>query len=364
MGTQRQFNERPSKYRNIGHDIQEAHRHKFSTYETDEEKTKRETADKLTKDRKQLKQEYAIKLSSVNTLEDAINIIKEYETEYCLLTCRTIGVKCVSLEELRNIVLSTLNDYKKIEDPEERKKVFDKSEFLRRAYNRAISKRRNIRRIQSLEYAQKYFGKRQVIQFTEYNGKSSPWILEGSFDSSCVEYLKNTVGAIQFGNSVTDKEREFCLHNLSETIKKLKSYFTKFDFKSLGYAFASRGKKGSIAHYSSKHKVLAFNHGWIGSFIHELGHAIDDSLNRASKNIPLSLIDKYRKKLENLRLPSIAFRYYLKENEIFARLFEVYIRDQNIGLSPWALTVQTEDLMPDLCNEAKEFMDKTLNAIK
>jgi hypothetical protein len=347
----KQFNERPSKYKNLGEDIKGAMRHNFDTYENPEKKAEKERAKKS----KAAINEAKKRAIGAITPDNYLNPIQDFEFTKALesfpgylgSTNHETG-----LGELRQFIINS------------------KQTVSSELYNSMASRfnrlsnllRRNRWRIRSFEQAQKYFESKKKNTFTEENGIKRPWLLTEPFNQSSIEHLASVTKGVQFGNSLPENEREYCLHNLSRSLKTLETYFS-FDFKTIAFSFGARGKAGSVAHYEDTNKVLAFNRGWDGTFIHELGHAIDYSLGLASRDIPKSIRDKYCEKIYSLDLDWTRKRYYTNNKELFARLFEQYIRATIPECTDWMQFTFNSEVMPDLDSEAIEYMPRVLKPI-
>lgn len=182
-----------------------------------------------------------------------------------------------------------------------------------------------------------------------------------TFDSAR-DYLVKSAGvrSIQFGNSLSDKEKEFHIKAAAQSFDDLSaitglSASTLSCNGKLAIAFGARGKAGSVAHYSDKHKVLNLNRNSVGALAHELGHALDFNLKDKSsvqRDGPLSIktryglsdnpskvdiafaqlheqLDEYKKRMattDSFRQLSLKKKgYYNSPAEVFARGFESYV---------------------------------------
>lgn len=352
MQTTKMINEKPSKLSNLGQEVIGAKRHHFDTYDNPEKRAEKERAKKQKDNRKNLKQDAIRALDDTNFKE----ILLGYEMSLTL-------EKIPSYEGKRDGSKESLNDLmvhvKSLRGSDKNFNTYAD------AFNRLSRKLSKIRYyIRSLDDAKKYLGPKTKESFKEFNGTEKPWALDGDFDQSCVETLKVTCRAIQFGNSLTLKEREYCLKNLHDSIELLNKHFN-FNFKDLAFSFGARGKAGSIAHYQDSQKVLAFNRGWIGAFIHELGHAVDYSLGKISyTSMPWDIRKNYREKLDKIPNTSRGERsYYLCEKEIFARLFEVYLRDLIPEMNDFMQVTFSSDVMPDLDEASKQWIENALKPL-
>jgi hypothetical protein len=347
----RQFNERPSNHANLGHDIQGAARHHHDTYNNPEVKRAREFKASSAKAIKAAK----AKAQSLLTEANFVLVINSFEFEKLLLSHDGF----TGFDDNKTELIERISDLKAYVISKRGSEGFNKLADKFNRFNRLVS--RNRWRIRSLEEAQAYFGKKTSNKFQEFNGHKSPWSSEEPQDlTKAKAYLLESVGAVQFGNSVPDLEREYCLSNLSQSISLL-SELLSFDFKAVGFSFGARGKAGSIAHYQDSNKVIAINRHWDGALIHEIGHAIDYSMNKVSYSIPTSIINKYSAQLTANKISKKS--YYMKRVEIFARLFEVYIRAQQPETSSFAQSTFNQQVMPELDAEALAYMTEALKPL-
>lgn len=341
----KQFNEKPSKHSNLGQDIKGAARHHRDTYETPEELRAKAFKKQSTQDLKALESEYKAKLQEALTSnpESAKAVLIEYEFKKAVTGCDLLkDFQGSTLADLRALALSTT-------EPQTR-------ELLRKKFNSLNTKCHKIKyRIRQFELAQ-YFEPKTRNSFTEINGRKTDWALESSANiSEAKAHLNQAVNAVQFGNSVPDAEREYCLQNLSESIKLLSQHLD-INFQSLGFSFGARGKAGSIATYQDSLKVIAINRHWDGALVHEIGHAVDYQLGLISSELPRTLINKYSEKLGN----NFNNRYYMGRKEIFARLFEQWVKVSIPEISSFAQFTFDESVMPELCPDALAFMNEAL----
>lgn len=172
---------------------------------------------------------------------------------------------------------------------------------------------------------------------------------------------------VQWGNSVTDGEREYHLRYVAESfndlaeILQLPQEMASFNGR-LGIAIGARGKQRALAHYEPTQKVINLTRkGGIGSLAHEWGHFFDNILptvhdrsaggftsedmsgsysyiknpspiEQAMKNLFSSEVmetfqDQIRNELRELWNKGVSVKrdYWLSSKEIFARTFETYI---------------------------------------
>lgn len=339
----KQYNEKPSAIKNIGEDILGAKRHNFDTYENPELKAEKETKKRVKK------QACALKTIAISLLNETNfkQVILDYEFNKTLSFFVNSGIKnCYNKE---NVV--ALKAYV----------IQNKTNETVKAFNKLVRQCSKINwNIRTLEDAKKYFEKRKTEPFTELNGIKKQWELTTKFDSSVTKQLESSVKAVQFGNSIPDAEREYCSTKLAESIVILKKYFA-FDFKNIAFSYGARGLPRSIAHYQDSEKVLAFNRGWDGAMIHELGHAIDYALCMKSRELPNEVYSKYRAQL--IRHEVKNQKYYLCKKEIFARLFEQYCIATIPELTEFMQFTFDSHVMPKLDQCAIEFMATTLKTI-
>lgn len=352
------YNEKPSKLSNLGVDVAGACRHNYDTYNNPEAKAAREKIKAAKDNRKELKQK-AIDALNVEGCDFeailckyemalALEKIKGYEgcTDGSTMSVSALKYYVSGLRRVPTIDRETFSDYVK-------------------AFNRmtkAISRVRYY--ITTLEAAQKHLAPKTKESFKEFNGVQRAWSLsEGEKLSHYATIaLSSSTRAVQFGNSLTDSEREYCLHNLLESITLLNKHYN-FDFKSYAFSFGARGVANSIAHYQDSLKVLAFNRGWSGAFAHELGHAVDYSLGLPSSNLPWELKRAYRQQLIDAKITAFDRAYYMKPKEIFARLFEVYLRSLIPDMSEFMQVTFSQQVMPKLDAESIAWMENALKPL-
>lgn len=340
------YNAKPSKFSNLGEDITGAARHRNDTYESHEVAREKAFRKKSKSNVKELLNEYKTKFTQAmhESTEAGRAVLLEYEFKKTMLSCELLtDSKITSKEELRALVLATENR--------------EQREVLRKAFNALNRKLHKIKyRIRPIELS-KYFEPKTREAFTEFNGVKTEWNTSNeSFDS---KRLSELVKAVQFGNSIPDSERVYCGENLIKSIDLLKKHFN-FDFKSIGFAFGARGKAGSIAHYQDSAKVLQFNRHWDGALIHELGHAIDYALGLPSHNLPYEIRSKYR---EKIRGKVTNTSYYMKNVEIFARLFEAFCEKHIPELTPFMFVAFDRTTLPELDQESEDWMCNALESI-
>jgi hypothetical protein len=325
-------NARPSNIKNIGDDIQGAARHNNDTYDNPaREKQKREK-----KERNELKAQAAIE---IKVSSNPLSVIEAFElNSYCQ---RFELANASNIAELKAIVLT--------------KKESERFKEMAKDFNR-MSRRVWKAKHMSEDQQRAYFDKKTKETFHENNGLKKPWAT--SLDSFSVETLSPMVRALQFGNSVTDNERIYCASNLKESLDLIAKHFD-IETSKLGFAFGSRGKAGSVAHYQPSLKTLAFNRGWIGALAHELGHAIDHELGNISLSMPYNIKANYLQKIKD----NPDRKYYAKNCEIFARMFEMYCFEKLGIRNEFFLSIFDMSVMPEMSPEIVVWLENVLSPI-
>jgi len=341
----RQFNEKPSSVPNLGQDIKGAARHHRDTYETPEELRAKAQRKQVSGDAKRLEAEFKAKfaLALNESTERGQDVLKEYELRKGQLG---LGTEFSDTNQFRAAVMNETDRTKR--------------EVLRKKFNATINKINKIRYIRPIELP-RYFEPKTKNQFREVNGREVTWQTENkSFD---VDFLKSSVASVQYGNSLSDSERVYVSENLVESIKILQKYFKPEFLKGLGFSYGARGKAGSIAHYQDSLKVLAFNRGWDGALIHELGHAIDYHLGLASWKITWEMKKRYEAKLKTNEFLWSQKKYYMKPVEIFARMFEAWVYSNMPERTEFMIFINGGTAIPDLGPEETEFMNEVLKEV-
>lgn len=300
------YNARPANITNLGIDVSGAKRHNFDTYETEQEKAVRKSHDKALKEVKEQIKEQALS-ESPNSEILALLIQKRFLLEH--------GFDCeTDVSELNKRHSEALKDVSLRAD-------FNKTV---RAYNKA---RREIRDCQSL-HRFKYFlaslrktYSAKKSSFIEQTGERFNWanLKESTSIEADIAYLKENSKAVQFGNSVSDKERASILAELTQFLKDWKHT----SLADISWSFGARGKAGSVAYYQHSLKVISVNRHLIGALIHEIGHYLDYNKGNPSSRISYETIKEYAESLPS-EMDYKARQYYCKREEIFARAFEAY----------------------------------------
>jgi hypothetical protein len=327
MGNQ-YYNAKPSSLSNIGADIAGAKRMHFDTYETDAEREVKERRKNVDKCLKVIKEEFKAEIlkdaPSSTELESLIN--QQFFTQY--------GFDNNSAD--KNAVIEHRRSVAGTRD--------ERSEFNKmvRAYNNLRRDLRDLGHHYRIQYyiakmKRKYAPKQS---FTESSGVFHQW---KDFEPSQVDItqvidgLKLYSRAVQFGNSVTDKERGHILVKLSEFIQTWKEneMLNRIDLSPIGWSFGARGKAGSVAYFQSGTNVISVNRNNIGSLVHEVGHYLDYSTGKVSNGITYETVSKYAESLPK-DMDRKSTRYYCKREEIFARAFEAYCFKYYMGFDKFA----------------------------
>ena len=181
-----------------------------------------------------------------------------------------------------------------------------------------------------------------------------------------VDYLSADVGlrGLQWGNYVTDKEREIFLSALYDAFDSLSKCLSLppavlSGYAQLGMAIGARGKRKDLAHFEPQSMIINLTkNGGSGSLAHEWGHFIDYVLgcylskNSKSfmsdlcvstpklKEIEISLRNimldfeefffRFSSRLKNqISFSSVQkINYWTSKNEMLARAFEVYLKNK------------------------------------
>lgn len=363
------YNSRPSKFENIGEDLVGAKRHQFNTY-TDEEQKKREI-----QKRKRVNTKY------LQDLRDLVIESKDKKAFLLLISLRFINNQCPQeLETLfpLNKILENLDDYNVVAnniicENSENINALPWGEEKTKALNAVRRYLREMRRVQyySIEWLIKKYQKKssKKSELTQV-GERRSWNKEVELSDEEKNAVASSFKAIQFGNSVSDKERKYILKELFLNLDKIKKSFPRIDFKELSLCFGSRGKAGSVAFFSPELNVIQVNRNRIGSLVHELAHASDFSekfvlwkeargfgSSRNFSNILGDVCARYRKSIrERKNLTPIEKRYFCDIKEIYARAVEASLFDN--WNSDFMITKGS--MWPVLTDEEKAEVRKTL----
>jgi hypothetical protein len=356
--TNRLFNERPSAVLNIGNDIQNAARHRNDTYETPEELRAKAFKKSSSKSLKALKTRASAVMTEANFLET----INRYELDKFLASSEKLSAFSIDETKSETETINLLYSFVVA-----LRGTIPSTEFntLARSFNRMTKKRRENTYRLSWSRAQSYFNTKAKESFVEKNGSIGDWKSEQkTLSPEQIERLKSLVSAVQFGNSVPDSERVYCSLNLLASLETLSSVMT-IDATALGFSFGARGNGKSVAFYQDSAKVLSFNRHVDGAFLHELGHAVDYRLGKVSSTLPREIRQSYREKLSTLKgLSHSARSYYLKETEIFARLFEQFIA-KRLGdrCTEFMFSENDPAVMPELNEQSQQWIESALSSI-
>ncbi len=327
METTNYYNAKPSNISNLGKDVSGAKRMNFDTYETIQEKEARKQKNSTDKAHKE-----AFKAAILASPVDKETIIK-------LLTEKFSSDHgfCVTDPNSKAIIM-------------ERKKEIWYPSNSTQAFNKMVSDYNRLKRTLSEINSEYYFPhwvKKMIKKyssketFIDQTGAKFSWkeFKEHKFDKlkESIEFLKTNSSAVQFGNSVSDKERAYILQELASFIKDWqgKTITSKVSLASVNWSFGSRGNAQSVAYFQPKTNVISVNRDNIGSLIHELGHFLDFNRKNLSNKISYATIQEYASTLP-ASMDRKQKRYYCSRVEIFARAFEAYCYQQNASFSGFA----------------------------
>lgn len=342
------YNAKPSVVGNLGVDVAGAHRMRFDTYETDAEKReKRERNKELKSIREELK---AAILSDCPCYQEVIKLLsKEFEVKFGFSPTGE-GVD----DEIKACRL------KVIKGGLEERKEFNK---MVRAYSQV---HKNIRGLNNKVYGPyrleklrcKYKPRAKAIG--EITGETIDWksYKQVAALQHDLDYLERNSTAVQFGNSVTDRERSYIAKRLSDFIFKWRrdSTFGRLDITAISWSFGARGKAGSVAYYQPSGKIISVNRNNQGSLVHELGHFLDYQAGEISKSISLETVKRYRDSLRGQGLSGKELAYYCSREEIFARAFEAYCYKVKAQFGSFA---QSESAyLPELCDALMSLIER------
>jgi hypothetical protein len=330
--TTQYYNAKPSNISNIGADILGARRHHFDTYESNEEKEHK-------KKNNQIKINLKDAVLAENPCPKLIASLIEQRFAF------DYGFSTENLEVMKELRANACDN--------ESISIYNKT---LRAYNKA---RKEIRYCNLNSYyfehllaklVKRYKQKQSLVEETglKYSWKKFNQTVFNDFD-----YIKDNVKAVQFGNSVSDKERSYILAELTIF---LKTWPFKIDLKAINWSFGARGKAGSVAYYQPSGKIISVNRDNIGSLIHEIGHYIDDVYNNISYKISRATITAYAESLPK-SMSRKEIQYYCSRKEIFARAFEAYCKKHH-NFNDFAQ--YGGSYLPELNNELTELIQTAL----
>lgn len=178
--------------------------------------------------------------------------------------------------------------------------------------------------------------------------------------NASLDFVKSNTTAVQFGNSVTDKERGYILQGLTSFIRTWQAnLITKnANISPVSWSFGARGNSVSVAFFQPSGKIISVNRDNIGSIAHEVGHFIDYAAGNLSRLISSDTVRAYRDTLPT-DLTSKQIRYYCDRKEIFARAFEAYSYEKKLGFDKFAQS--GDDYLPVLNAELIALIEKALN---
>lgn len=305
---QKQYNERTSKFMNIGDDVDGAHRHRYS-----EEKVAKRATDKARKEKLAfLKSEFLINLSNPDTLKESHRF---YQVSVLIAEWGFAGFNYTGDNSNDSLIAFTRQNMRSTNP-------------VRKLYNKFTNNVWKARHCRTREdFTALYESKNQnrkapkIGEIVGYVGKwQNPIPLREAAEKTLL-YFKECEINIQFGKSVTDSEREFCLIETFHTLLRLKELNFNLDFRGYTFGFGARGKAGSVAHFEPSTKVIQINRHRNGALVHEIGHAIDFKYGLMWK-FPDSIFINYGKKIEATDMPEMHKRYLQDPREVTARAIE------------------------------------------
>jgi hypothetical protein len=347
METTTYYNAKPSNISNLGADVSGAKRMNFDTYENPEEKEQRKRKNKVDKALKN-----ALKVAVLADPPNRELIAKIYGEMFCSDYGFSVD------DNARAIIM-------------ERRGLI-KSDIDRKAFNKLVSDyNKTIRAVHdcSHDYRFKRFidklRKRYAPKdsFVDQTGKVFNWseFKAVSNIEPEITFLKDHSRAVQFGNSVSDKERASIMNELSSFIKAWQSNVltSNADITPISWSFGARGNAKSVAFYQPSGKIISVNRNNIGSLIHEIGHYLDYRSNKVSDEISFATTQRYFETLPK-EMSYKQRRYYCSRVEIFARAFEAYCYKMRAGFSEFAQC--GGDYLPELNDELTALIEKALKS--
>jgi hypothetical protein len=340
------YNAKPSNITNLGKDVSGAKRMNFDTYESSEQKETRKR--KNASDRK-LKEELKAAILSAfpNSALVSQLLCQQFESDF--------GFSCKA-DNAHSIML----DRRALAVDKETRSVFNK---MVRSFYRT---RKTLSRIESeyyfsryLESARKKYAPKQ--SFVGQSGTRFSWKefeqvtpIEGN-----LEFLKANTSAVQFGNSVSDKERAYIVRELAKFIQEWKAcpITMRASISAVSWSFGARGNAQSVAFFQPGQKVISVNRDNIGSLVHELGHFLDDKAGNISRKISWGTVQAYDKTLPEY-IQGNERRYYCSKVEIFARAFEAYCLSKQTGFGQFAQCGKA--FLPELNEELIALVESVL----
>ena len=356
MSEQKFYNARPASITNLGADVHGAARHHRDTYENPEAVKQKAQVKAAKKSLESLKAETIASLTPENFAQ-AINLFEvkrliienplliPWEFDWTLTTYKSVLTDC------RNRLQGDLRKTAKA-------KEFN---LMVTRYNRTRKQVSRNEYYLKYEEALKYFEPKAKKGFYESNGKTTAWRFETDkpANAETLAFLAHNLKALQFGNSVPDVERIYCAENLAECLRLLDTVFD-YEWEKLAVSFGARGSAKGVAHYEPVCHMVAINRHNEGSLGHEIGHAFDYSLGKISDKMPFEIRKKYRAKLQAHPLLRLNLDYYMKNTEIFARLFEQVIVKYIPDCPEFLQFKANQADWPEFDQEAQDFMRECL----
>ncbi len=339
------YNAKPSNITNLGKDVSGAKRMNFDTYETTEQREIRKCKNATDKKLKEaLKQ--AILAESPDRELIAKIISDKFQSDY--------GFSCQA-ENARAIIM----ERRKLAIDAETRKAFNQ---MINSYNSSL---RDLRLVTSDYYFRRYIDKMvkrysPKASFIGQSGSKFDWkqFSEVSNIDADIVYLKDYTSAVQFGNSVSDKERAYIIKELSRFIQAWKLGFTAHaEIGAVNWSFGARGNAQSVAFYDNSRKTISVNRNNIGSIVHELGHFLDFKAGLVSNKISPATVRAYAQTLPESMIGAER-RYYCSRVEIFARAFEAYCYKMEAKFSEFAQC--NKAYLPELNDELIELVKQVL----
>lgn len=354
--TKTYYNAKPSNIGNIGADVSGAKRMHFDTYETTEEKeakAKRKATDKRLQANKE-KIKLCLSKDTISSPEGRSALIwllnNQFEIQYGF---------CPTSENVKAILAEKRQEARTSGKASEFNKMIN-------AFNRVINDVHRLRDSYYFKYQIEKMRRRYAPKhkFTEQSGKQFNW-KEFQLTSDIKDetnFLKHNTSAVQFGNSVSDKERAYICSKLSNFIAQWRTdtRLNSITLMPIAWSFGARGRAGSVAYYVDSQKLISVNRNNIGSLIHEIGHYIDSVKGNISRKISYETINQYRESIKD-SLCHEDLRYYCQRHEIFARAFEAYCFKICAGFSDFAQC--GKDFLPELNTELIRLIEEALKGV-
>lgn len=343
------YNAKPSNITNLGKDVSGAKRMNFDTYETSEQRETRKRKNATDKRLKEeLKQAVLAETPDKNLIAKLIG--DRFHADHGFW-CEAENARAVIMERRKLVVMGDKDSVKAFNT-------------MINAYN---SVKRDLRLTTSDYYFKRYVDKMvkryaPKSSFIGQSGARFDWkqFQEVSNIDADISYLKDYTSAVQFGNSVSDKERAYIIKELSRFIQAWKLGFTAdADIGAVNWSFGARGNGQSVAFYQHNGKVISVNRNNIGSLVHELGHFLDYKAGLISNKISYATIEAYSKTLPT-HIQGAEKRYYCSRVEVFARAFEAYCYKMNAKFSNFAQC--GKDFLPELNEELIQLVEQVLKA--